>query len=63
MRSPPPPPPPPPKPLHNAILGTEESSHCGEVAINNFLGGVQHAYCAKFMLTVPHNGNPIINNI
>ena len=27
--------------------------------INYFLG-VQHTYCAKFMLTVPHNGNPLI---
>ena len=28
-----------------------------------FFGGVQHVYCAKFMLTVYHNVNPIINNI
>ena len=58
--------PPPPQGSNlstTATLGTEVSGHCGEVAINNFFGGVQHAYCAKFMLTVPHNGNPIINNI
>ena len=28
-----------------------------------FFWGVQHVYCAKFMLTVYHNVNPIINNI
>ena len=33
------------------------------VLYDNFLGGVQHVYCAKFMLTVSHNGNPIITNI
>ena len=26
-------------------------------------GGVKHVYCAKFMLTVSHNGNPITFNI
>ena len=26
-------------------------------------GGVKHVYCAKFMLTVSHNGNPIMFNI
>ena len=26
-------------------------------------GGVQHVYCAKFMLTVSHNANPIMFNI
>ena len=34
----------------------------GRGVIWQFLGGVQHVYCAKFMLTVSHNGNPIINN-
>ena len=29
-----------------------------------FLKGVQHVYCAKFMVTVSHNDdNPIINKI
>ena len=23
--------------------------------------GVQHVYCAQFLVTVAHNGNPIIN--
>ena len=27
-----------------------------------FFKGVQHVYCPKFMLTVSHNGNPIIYN-
>ena len=26
----------------------------------NFFQGVQHVYCAKFVLTVSHNVNPII---
>ena len=25
-------------------------------------GRVERGYCAKFMLTVAHNGNPIVNN-
>ena len=28
-----------------------------------FFREVQHVYCAKFMLTVAYNGNPILNNI
>ena len=28
-----------------------------------FFREVQHVYCAKFMLTVTYNGNPILNNI
>ena len=28
-----------------------------------FLGEVQHVYCAKFMLIVAYNGNPILNSI
>ena len=28
-----------------------------------FFKGVQHVYCAKFMLTVSRNGNPVINDI
>ena len=28
-----------------------------------FFQEVQHVYCAKFMLTVAYNGNPILNNI
>lgn len=54
-------------------LGTEESSHCRDVAVGGGMGGecnminsfrgVKHVYCAKFMLTVSPNGNPIINNI
>ena len=48
------------------------SGRCGEVwplwgggggVIWHFLGGVKHVYCAKFMLTVSHNGNPIMFNI
>ena len=26
-----------------------------------FFPGVQHVYCAKFMLTLAYNGHPIIN--
>ena len=26
----------------------------------NFFKGVPHVYCAKFMLTVSHNVNPVI---
>ena len=35
-----------------------------EVKCSNsiFFKGVQHVYCPKFMLTVSHNGNPIIYN-
>jgi len=29
----------------------------------NFFQGVQHVYGAKFVLTVSHNVNPIINNV
>ena len=54
-----------------APLGTEESGRCGEVAVlgregcymANFFQGVQHVYGAKFVLTVSHNVNPIINNV
>ena len=28
-----------------------------------FFREVQHVYCAKFMLTVAYNDNPILNNI
>ena len=35
----------------------------GEGNMTFFWGGVKHVYCAKFMLTVSHNGNPIIFNI
>ena len=28
--------------------------------MTNFFLGVQHTYCAKFMLAVSHNGNPLI---
>ena len=31
--------------------------------MTNFGGGVQQVYCPKLILTVTHNGNPIINNI
>ena len=31
--------------------------------MTNSFWGVQHVYCARFMLTVSHNVNPIINNI
>ena len=31
--------------------------------MTNVFSGVKHVYCAKFMLTVFHNGNPSINNI
>ena len=31
--------------------------------MTNIFRGVQHVYCAKFMLTVSRNGNPIINDI
>ena len=30
--------------------------------MTKFFGGVQHVYCAKFILTVSHNGNPVIYN-
>ena len=50
--------------------GKEESGRCGEVGV---LGGqgcnltnslyVVHVYYVKFMLTVSHNVNTIINNI
>ena len=54
-----------------ATLGTEESDRCEEVAVMGrygcnmtpFFQEVQHVYCAKFMLTVAYNGNPILNNI
>ena len=55
-----------------ATQGTEESDRCWQVAVmgggrggnmTNFLRGVKHVYCAKFILTVSHNGNPIINSI
>ena len=54
-----------------ATLGTEESGRCEELAIMErlgcnktmFLGGVQHVYCAKVMVTKFHNGNPVINDI
>ena len=48
------------------------SGRCGEVwplwgggGVNMtfWRGGVKHVYCAKFMLTVSHNGNPIMFNI
>ena len=29
--------------------------------MTNIFRGVQHVYCAKFMLTVSRRGNPIIN--
>ena len=29
----------------------------------NFFQGVQRVYCAKFVLTVSHNVNPIIINV
>ena len=57
-----------------ATQGTEESGSCWQVAVmggggvgggnmTNFLRGVKHVYCAKFILTVSHNSNPIINSI
>ena len=55
-----------------ATQGTEESGRCWQLAVmkgggggnmTNFLRGVKHVYCAKFILTVSHNGNPIINSI
>ena len=58
-----------------ATQGTEESGSCWQVAVmggggggrggnmTNFLRGVKHVYCAKFILTVSPNGNPIINSI
>ena len=53
-----------------ATLGKEESGRCGEVGVlggkgcnlTNSLLVVQHVYYAKFMLTVSHNVNTIINN-
>ena len=30
--------------------------------MTNFSRGVQLVYCAKFTLTVSHNGNPVIRN-
>ena len=30
--------------------------------MTNVFRGVKHVYCARFMLTVFHNGNPSINN-
>ena len=58
-----------------ATQGTEESGRCRQVAVMGrggggvgmgrgyFLRGVQHVYCAKFILTVSHKGNPIRDNI
>ena len=31
--------------------------------MTNFFEGVQHVYCAKFMLPASRNGNQIINDI
>ena len=55
-----------------ATLGTEESGGVVEKWLLwggkgvmwqiNFSGGVQHVYCAQFMLTISHNGNPVIYN-
>ena len=56
-----------------ATLRTEESGHCGDVAVmgrkgcymsNIFLGSTTCFFCAKFILNVSHNhGNPIIRNV
>ena len=53
-----------------AILGTEQSGHCVEVAVMGRMGcnmtiwgGVQYDLWAKFMITVSHNDNPIVNII
>ena len=55
-----------------ATLGTKESGRCGEVAVMGrygcnmtlfFFREVQHVHCAKFMLTVAYNGNPILKII
>ena len=47
-----------------ATLGTEESGCCGEVAFMGrwgcYITIFQHVYFPKFMLTVSHNGNPMI---
>ena len=29
---------------------------------DNFFRGVYHVHCAKFMLTIFHNDNPVIND-
>ena len=31
--------------------------------MTNFFREIQHVYCAKLMVTVCHNGSPIINGI
>ena len=31
--------------------------------MTNLFRGVQNVYCAEFMITVSHNGNPNIYNI
>ena len=56
-----------------ATLGTGESGSCGEVAVSAEGGGGGGGareynpfivYCAKYMLTVFHNGNnPVITEI
>ena len=42
-----------------ATVGKEESGCCGEVV---FFKGVQHVYCAYFMLTTSGSGNTFICN-
>ena len=59
------------EPLHNGHLGDRRKwplwrgGRYGEVGCNMtpFFREVQHVYCAKFMLTVAYNDNPILNNI
>ena len=55
-----------------ATLETEEGGHCGEVGVLLYLfycifffffRGIQHICCAKFLLPVAYNGNPIINKL
>ena len=59
------------EPLHNSHLGDRRRwplwggrgviLWCLFYCIFFFLRGIQHIYCAKFLLPVAYNGNPIIN--
>ena len=52
------------EPLNNGHLGDRRKWPLsgGRVVTWQKFKGVQQVYCAKFMLIVSHNGNPIINN-
>ena len=50
------------EPSPTTTLGTEERGSCGEEAVMGWKIYFRE-YCAKFMRTLSHNGNPIICNL